>query len=185
LIVTQYAFEPWQHTHRLKRFHAPFFMGIIKRPMSVGYAVQPISVTALVDTGFVGMVKSRSCLLLSGMLFKCIQGVKRLPVKIEKRALTDRNMQLIGTITSGSSTFCRVLPIWPFCLPFFCRFLAGVETPVRKFTKNIGKSFYNLASKANLYFSGLIINTAWIEQMKGGCGGGLIFFQPVLSSFDN
>jgi hypothetical protein len=35
VIVTQYAFEPRQHTHRLKRFHSLFFMGIIKRPIQV------------------------------------------------------------------------------------------------------------------------------------------------------
>jgi hypothetical protein len=61
-----------------------------------------------------------------------------------------------------------------------------METPVRKFTKNIGKSLYQLASKAHLYISGLRINSAWIEQMKGAAVVPLfIFAQPVLSSFDN
>jgi hypothetical protein len=63
--------------------------------------VQPKPPAALIDAGLIGMDHRRGSQLLFGYSFKPIQGLIRLLVEIEYRALTDRYMQLIAKIVAN------------------------------------------------------------------------------------
>ena len=55
MIMTQYAFELGQNTHINHGIDSPFFMGIIKCPAIIGYAMQPMSFATNIDARFIGM----------------------------------------------------------------------------------------------------------------------------------
>ena len=71
-------------------------MWIIKHPVIIGYAVQPVSLATDIDARFIGMRQSRAVQFVFDPVFKLGQKLKGFFIEIEKRAFTDRYVQLVG-----------------------------------------------------------------------------------------
>ena len=96
MIITQYALETWQDAHGVHGLCASFFMGITKHPIVIGHAVQPVPLAADMDAGFIDMRQSSGGQFLFDPIFELGQKLKGLFIEIEKRALTDWYVQLVG-----------------------------------------------------------------------------------------
>jgi len=88
--MTQYPFEPGQYAHIIHGLCSSFCMGIIKCPIIIGYAMQPMSFAADIDARFIRMRLICSGQLVFDPIFKVGQKLKGFFVKIENRPFTDR-----------------------------------------------------------------------------------------------